>query len=86
MEYLNQIDPGIHVVQFEFGHAARAFNVYFHQIYELLTNANFSVFILKQKELQPVLNPVLIDNDYSYGNFVAIKKSRLALFKSYARR
>ena len=85
MEYLNQMDPGIHVVQFEFGHAARAFNVYFHSIYELLIKANFSVFILKQKELQSILNPFFIENDYSYGNFVAIKNSRLAMFSTYIR-
>lgn len=78
-------EGGIDLIQFEFGDASRAFGTYFIEIFNLLIEFDYSVFVLKQKELQMIHDPIRIDNLYSYGNFVAIHSSKMLYFKSFVR-
>ena len=66
---------GINVIQFEFGISSRAFKTYFIDIYSYLKLYDFETFILFPKHLKRIQDPILVDLNYPYGNFVAIKKS-----------
>lgn len=64
-----------HLIQFEFGISARAFNFYFFNISNLLHEFSYDIFVLGESYLMRISNPVLIDNLYEYGNFIAISSS-----------
>ena len=82
---LGLVSGGIDLIQFEFGHASRAFGTYFVEIFNLLVELDYSVFVLKQKELQMIHDPMMVDNYYSYGNFIAIHSPKMVHFKSFVR-
>jgi hypothetical protein len=63
------------VIQFEFGISARAFNTLFIDFVQLFQALNYDLFVLGQSFLMNLPNPILIDNIYEYGNFVAISSS-----------
>ena len=75
-------DNGINVIQFEFGISSRAFKTYFIDIFEFLKDCNFETFILHPDCLKSIKDPILIDLNYPYGNFVALKKSIVQQIKS----
>ena len=63
------------VIQFELGISARPFNTLFIDFVKLFQALNYDLFVSGQSFLMNLPRPILIDNIYENGNFVAVSSS-----------
>ncbi|NBO36700.1 hypothetical protein EBU91_04100, partial [bacterium] len=70
-------------IQFEFGHALRAFSLTSADIWKKLDGFNYSIYLITKKRLIKVDYSPYIDNLFRCANFIAIPKSELMAWKYY---
>jgi FkbM family methyltransferase len=67
----------IEFIQIEFGHAARADRVFLHDIVNLMSQYNYSIFIIKPNGLAPLNFSPFTENRYSYINLLMVRRASL---------
>ena len=72
----------IDIIQFEFGHAARANRVYLLDIIRLLKKYNYYTYALKPRKLEKIIYTPFVENRYNMANFVSFQDRLLPVMKS----
>jgi hypothetical protein len=67
----------IDFVQIEFGHAARAARVYLHDIFNFISEYEYTFFVIMPKGLMPLDFSPSIENRYSCINFLIARNGIL---------
>lgn len=73
----------IDFIQFEFGHAARAFRVLFLDIFQLFQLLGYEVYVIKPKRIELIRYTPFFETRYNMGNFFAARKPLHLRLKGY---
>tara|TARA_B100000900_G_C20518388_1_gene691082 strand:+ start:185 stop:1036 length:852 start_codon:yes stop_codon:yes gene_type:complete len=69
----------IDIIQFEYGHAARAARVSLFDIIQLLEKYKYYTYVIKPKKIERISYTPFTDNQYNMANFVSFKKTLLPI-------
>ena len=71
----------IGIIQFEFGHAARAIRVLLLDIIRFLGGYGYNVYTLKPQHIEKVIYTPFFENRYSMINFVAFHEDKISMME-----